>query len=66
MFDSHTLDVLEFPKIIDLISGRCMTPFGRAVVERIGPLFDTGEIERCGTEISQMKDIIIFGQAFPL
>lgn len=66
MFDSHTLEVLEFPKILELISGRCMTPFGRAVVEEIGPLSDTDEIERCGTEISQMKDIIIFGQAFPL
>ncbi|RKX29411.1 MAG: hypothetical protein DRP47_01835 [Candidatus Zixiibacteriota bacterium] len=66
MFDRHTLEVLEFPKIIALISGRCLTPFGKAIIEEIYPISDTDEIVKRWTEISQMKDIISFGQAFPL
>ncbi len=66
MFDTHTLEVLEFSKIIDLIIGKCLTPYGKDIVRRIGPLDSKEEIIKKGTEISQMKDIINFGQAFPL
>ncbi len=66
MFDQHTLEVLEFPKIISLISGKCRTPYGKEIVKWLAPLEDVSEIRRRGTEISQMKDIIEFGPAFPL
>ncbi|MEA2031748.1 MAG: endonuclease MutS2 [candidate division Zixibacteria bacterium] len=66
MFDSHTLEVLEFPKVKSLISKRCLTPYGRVIVEGFAPLSDSEEIKRLGTEISQMKDIVNFGEAFPL
>lgn len=66
MIDEHTINTLEFPKIISLIAGECRTPFGKEEVNRLQPLFDRGEIERRQTEISQMKDIINFGEAFPL
>ncbi len=66
MIDEHTLQTLEFEKIISLISGKCLTPYGKEEVEVMQPLFDRQEIERRQTEISQMKDIINFGLAFPL
>ncbi len=66
MIDKHTIKTLEFPKIVSLIDGKCRTPYGHAEVDRIQPLFDRAEIERRLTEVSQMKDIIKFGLAFPL
>jgi len=66
MINEHTIDTLEFPKIISLIEGKCRTPFGREEIGQIQPLFDRWLIELRLTEISQMKDIINFGLAFPL
>ena len=66
MIDPHTLNVLEYPKIISLIAGKCLTPYGRQEVEQVRPLFDAGAISRRLDEISQMKDIVNFGDAFPL
>jgi DNA mismatch repair protein MutS2 len=66
MINEHTIDTLEFPKIISLIDGKCRTPFGREEIDQIQPLFDGCQIELKLTEISQMKDIINFGLAFPL
>ena len=66
MVDKHTLEILEYPKVIALISGKCLTPYGRDEVERIRPLYDRAEIEKRSTEISQIRDIINFGTAFPL
>lgn len=64
--NQHSLTVLEFPKIISLIRGKCLTPFGMTEVDNIKPLSDKSEIERRQQEISQMKDIIDFGNPFPL
>ncbi len=66
MIDQHTLETLEFPKIITAISGKCLTPYGTQVVRSIEPLFDREAIERRQDEIAQMKDIINFGSAIPL
>ncbi|MDD4918956.1 MAG: endonuclease MutS2 [candidate division Zixibacteria bacterium] len=66
MIDQHTLDILEYPKVIAQVAGRCLTPYGADEVNRIRPLYDPAEIERRGSEISQMRDIVSFGMAFPL
>ncbi len=66
MINKHTIDTLEFPKIISQIEGKCRTPFGREEIGRIQPLSDRRQIEPRLAEISQMKDIINFGLAFPL
>jgi len=66
MIDKHTIATLEFPKIINLITGRAYTPYGKEEIARLAPLFDKEEIDRRQLEISQMKDIIDFGHAFPL
>ncbi|MBN1211982.1 MAG: endonuclease MutS2 [candidate division Zixibacteria bacterium] len=66
MIDQHTIEKLEFPKIIRLIAGKCITPYGSDEVYQFVPLFDKERIDRRQSEISQMKDIINFGSAFPL
>ncbi len=66
MVDKHTLDILEYAKIIALIETKCLTPYGRDEVRRIRPLYDRAEIEKRATEISQLRDIFQFQTAFPL
>ncbi len=65
-FDSHTLDVLEYPKIISILEGLCLTQYGTAQTKQIAPITDAPEIRIRLDEVSQMKDIIQFGAALPL
>lgn len=64
--NAHSLKILEYPKIVALIEGKCLTPYGRDEVLKLRPLQDRDTIQRRQTEISQMKDIINFGDPFPL
>jgi len=66
MIDQHTLEVLEYPKIIALIAGKCLTTIGRTQVEAFAPQFDLDFINRRQDEIQQIKDIDNFGLPFPL
>lgn len=66
MIDKHTIEKLEFPKILEIIAGKSLTPFGKEQIFAIHPLFDRVEIEKRLTEVSQMKDIVNFGSSFPL
>ncbi len=65
-FDNHSLEILEYGKIISLIHGLCLTPYGMSRVDQTQPLTDITAINRRLDEITEMKDIIRFGQAFPL
>jgi DNA mismatch repair protein MutS2 len=66
MIDQHTLEVLEYPKIIALIAGKCLTTIGRVHVAAFAPQFDLAFINRRQDEIQQIKDIDNFGIPFPL
>jgi DNA mismatch repair protein MutS2 len=66
MISQHTLEVLEYPKIISLILGKCLTPIGRVYVEQFAPMSDAAAINRRQDEIQQIKDIVNFGYPFPL
>lgn len=66
MIDQHTLDRLEFTKIISLIEGKCLTPFGRGEVQSFVPMYDCSTIELRQQQISEMKDLLNFGLPFPL
>ncbi len=66
MIDQHTLDTLEFPKILSAIRGKCVTPFGPVEVDQIRPLDSLTDIKTRQGEFSQMTDIVRFGMAFPL
>jgi DNA mismatch repair protein MutS2 len=65
-FDEHTLEVLEFPKVISIIKGLCLTPYGVGKASLFAPMTDSSAIVNRMREIDQMKDIINFGEAFPL
>nr|MBN2278223.1 endonuclease MutS2 [candidate division Zixibacteria bacterium] len=65
-FDRHTLDVLEYFKILSILKGLCLTPYGIDLIDRTGPSVDPESICVRLDEVTQMKDIVQFGDAFPL
>jgi DNA mismatch repair protein MutS2 len=65
-FDEHTLEVLEYHKIISILKGLCLTEYGTGFVSRTWPMTDPEAIQTRLDEVSEMKDIIKFGVAFPL
>lgn len=66
MITDHTLETLEYPKVIAGIAGKCLTPFGPELVNHWRPMFDPALIRTRQQEVAQMTDIIRFGTAFPL
>lgn len=66
MLDPHSLEVLEFPKIVALVASGALTPYGHELCERIEPLFIQSDIDRLQKETSELQDILEFGQPFPL
>ncbi len=66
MIDRHTLDTLEYPKVIEVLRGKCLTPYGHEEIDRIQPQFKRDIIQQKLTEVSQLKDIVSFGIPFPL
>jgi len=64
--DEHTLKVLEFDKIRELLSKRCLSEMGR---ELAGSLFPTKDVQIAEREIkqtSELKEILLFQERFPL
>ena len=66
MIGNHTIKALEFEKIVSLVAGFCMTPFGREEVAAICPMYDRELIEKRLREVTQLRGIIEFGISFPL
>jgi DNA mismatch repair protein MutS2 len=66
MIEQHTLDTLEYPKVKAIIAGKTLTPFGKEEVAAWEPVNDLTIIRQRQTEISQMKDIVQFGDPFPM
>ncbi|MEZ5359521.1 MAG: endonuclease MutS2 [Candidatus Zixiibacteriota bacterium] len=64
--DIHSLDVLEYPRMREIISGLTLSPYGKALTDSISPLFDTDKIELALKRSSQMREIIRFEEALPL
>lgn len=64
--DRHTSEVLEFSKVIALITEQCITDYGPEEVDQFVPMFDRQAIETRLSEMTQLRDIYRFGQAFPL
>lgn len=64
--DSHTIRILEFPRIKEIISSLTLSPEGRKNVDNLHPIFDADEIRLRLRRSSQMRDIIRFQEAMPL
>lgn len=64
--DLHTIEILEFPRVKQLIAGMTLSPYGRTCVENLHPMFDRETIETALRQSAQMRDIIRFEEALPL
>jgi DNA mismatch repair protein MutS2 len=66
MINEHSLITLEYNKIIEIIKGKTLTPYGSELIDEIKPLFDKEMIDKKQSKISELKDILNFGLPFPL
>jgi DNA mismatch repair protein MutS2 len=64
--DAHSITVLEFPKVRDIVAGLALSPYGKSRVGRLRPMFERSAIELALRRSSQMQDIIRFEEAMPL
>jgi DNA mismatch repair protein MutS2 len=64
--DAHSLKVLEFPRVCEIIAGATLSPYGKEYADSIRPMHDRAIIERSLRESAQMRDIIRFEEAMPL
>ncbi|HIE09311.1 MAG TPA: endonuclease MutS2, partial [Armatimonadetes bacterium] len=56
--DSHTLEVLDYPTILRMLSERASTPLGREEALSIEPLTDLEDIERLLDETSEAREFL--------
>ncbi len=66
MISDHTLETLEYPKLIDLIAGRCLTPYGRELVSAFSPGSDIEAIRQRHRESREMLSLVAVGAPLPL
>ncbi len=52
---SHALEVLEFPRVLDLVAARAASPLGAARVRALHPLFDRESIARELARVTAMR-----------
>jgi DNA mismatch repair protein MutS2 len=64
--DPHTLRVLEFDKICQLVAEKALSPLGRESAAELTPLTDPGEILVALTQVSELKELFQKGEDFPL
>ncbi|MDD4051798.1 MAG: hypothetical protein PHR28_07875, partial [candidate division Zixibacteria bacterium] len=64
--DWHSIKVLEFPRVRELVANLTLSPYGRQRIEELTPLFDRAEVERRLRQSAQMRDIVRFEEAPPL
>jgi len=64
--DTHSLGVLEFHRIREIIAGRTLSPYGKAQIDDLRPIFKRQRIEMRLRRSAQMRDIIRFEEAMPL
>ncbi len=64
--DVHSLEVLEYSRVKEIITGLTLSPYGKVLTEELCPLFTASEIELSLRQSSQMREIIRFEEALPL
>ncbi len=64
--DKHTLKVLEFDKIREIISKRCLSEMGKELAGSLFPTKDVHIAEREIKQTSELKEILLFQERFPL
>ncbi|MFQ6003142.1 MAG: endonuclease MutS2, partial [Candidatus Zixiibacteriota bacterium] len=64
--DEHTLKVLEFDKIQKMLSSRCLSDWGKELCLSLFPSKDKETIEKEIRETTELKDILLYEERFPL
>lgn len=64
--DAGTLDVLEFPRVLEELSGYARTSPGREKVRRIRPSGDPGAVKRDFELVRQMRSLVKARGSLPL
>jgi DNA mismatch repair protein MutS2 len=64
--DEHTLKVLEFDKIKDMLSSRCLSDWGKELCHTLCPGKDKETIEKELRETTELKEILLYEERFPL
>jgi DNA mismatch repair protein MutS2 len=64
--DEHTLKVLEFDKIKKRLSSRCLSDWGKEPCISLSPCKDKETIETQIRETTELKDILLYEERFPL
>ncbi|MBE3096655.1 MAG: endonuclease MutS2 [Planctomycetes bacterium] len=62
--NAHTLERLEFGKVLDRIAAGCMLPLGAAAVRALAPLTDAGRIRTRADRIGEAAAILDQGHDF--
>jgi len=64
--DEHTLGVLEFDKIREMLAGQCLSEMGKELALSISPTKDKEIAEKEIRQTTELKEILTFEEAFPL
>jgi len=64
--DKKTLQKLEYPKIIEMLTERCSSQLGKELAANLLPSFDLAEIEKNQAETTEAKEIWRFWPGFSL
>jgi DNA mismatch repair protein MutS2 len=64
--NEHTLNVLEFDKIREALSKRCLSQMGQELAASISPTKDKEIAEKEIQQTTELKDILLYEEKFPL
>jgi DNA mismatch repair protein MutS2 len=64
--DEHTLTVLEFDKIKNMLSCRCLSDWGKELCRCLSPGKDRETVEKEQRETTELRDILRYEERFPL
>lgn len=64
--DEHTLKVLEFDKIKNILESKCLSDLGRDKVFSLSPITDEDLISKWQKDTTELKEILQFEENFPL
>lgn len=56
--DAHSLEILEFPSIRDLLAARCACSLGREKVQALGPMTDLAAIQESIGRVGEMVEAL--------
>jgi DNA mismatch repair protein MutS2 len=64
--DPHTLDLLEFSKVRELVTGYTVTSLGKELVQKLAPLHDAVKINLQLSLVTEMTEALVAKQSPPL